>query len=128
MDNLTIIDNSFLVNNQANNLGEPPIMALSDVQLFPGLTKAVDGTTITIPVAALPGMSAAEVTAGDGRKLAYALMEGMAAQLVTAPEPPTQFTLTAGDPITSGPDTVSKTYVGTFTLAYTVNDVAPEPA
>lgn len=103
-------------------------MALTFTDLFPGLTKASDNTSITIPAADLEGLTAAEIGAGDGRKLAYALFQKMQSQLASDPSRSTRFTLTASDPTTVGPTTVRKTYSAAFTLDFSVSDVSNEPA
>lgn len=103
-------------------------------ELFPGYSS--DGTNITIPIASIEGLTAAEAhtTTGDWRSIflslcatAFIHYDGLAdADKPTAfmATPPTQY------PVTSGAleGTFKQTYSFVFYNIFTMPDVADEPA
>ena len=104
--------------------------AILPTALFPGYTS--DGTSVTIPLAALGGLSAAEADAatGDGRKVAFELAKNMHEKIqAMAPEVrPTQFITSESTPTGQGPNEVRKSYTLTFDVNIASVDVADEPA
>lgn len=104
--------------------------AILPTALFPGYTS--DGTSVTIPLAALGGMTAGEADAatGDGRKLAFELAKAMheRIQALAAEARPTQFLTSESTPTGQGANEVRKSYTLTFDVNITAADVANEPA
>lgn len=102
--------------------------------LWPSYTS--DGTNITIPIAALDGLTAAEAhtTTGDWRSIMLAICSTAYrhySELATA-DKPTMFTASMPtiSPVTSGTlaGTFRTTYSFVFNNEYCTPDVADEPA
>lgn len=97
---------------------------------LPGWSE--DGTNITLPIASLPELTAAEADAdtGDIRKVMYALMSKMQAVWDALPsaDRPTRMTLyhTASVDPTSG--IITHSFTATFKNSVSAQDVADEPA
>lgn len=86
--------------------------------LFSGYTS--DGTNITIPIASLSGLTAAEAnaTTGDGREVLRSIMitaTNAVSALPTA-DKPTKMTLTASNPQAISPEQQRQTYTASFTV------------
>lgn len=99
-------------------------------QLFSGIT--VTATEVTIPIAALPGVTQAEIaaTTGDGAVLMRGLVEGAyaAIQGITAADRPTRFTLTKGtQTITPGvANAIRQPYTAQFDITANSFEVVAE--
>lgn len=80
--------------------------------LIAGYTS--DGTNITIPLASLTGLSAAEAAAdtGDGREVIRVLLETVLAayNALTTEQRPTELTITRSNPTPQGPTSLRYTY------------------
>lgn len=91
-----------------------------------------DGTNITIPIASIPNLTAAEAhtTTGDIRKLLYHLEEFLNSQWVAegAAGQPAQMTLQKGQSLNPSNGQIVATYSRTFVLAAASIDVTAEPA
>lgn len=101
-------------------------MAISNTALFPGLTVANDGSSFTVPISALSGLTAAELQGSDGRKLAYAIISQMHEVMADDPSVSTMFSMVDTDPIAISPSQVQKSYTATFTLNFAVTDISDE--
>lgn len=107
--------------------------AVIPTQLFPGYTS--DGTTITIPLADLAGLTAAEANpaTGNGMEVLRTIIAKAEAQLLalTPTARPTRSTLTKAVPtIAVGqgiePGTLRQSYTATFDLTPTGLEPAAE--
>ena len=80
--------------------------------LFAGWTE--DGTNITLPIASLPELTAAEAdaTTGDSRKVIFAIMERLRIWFrdLAAADRPTKITVTRSDFSDPSNDTITYTY------------------
>lgn len=100
-------------------------------QLFPGYTS--DGTSITIPLAALAGLTAAEANAGTGNGMEVLRQIIEAAQTrVSALTPetrPTRSAITKAQPqIAVGTGIPSGTLRQAYTVSFDLTPTALEPA
>lgn len=104
--------------------------AIVPTQLLPNYSS--DGTNITIPIADLAGLVAAEAdpATGDGRKVAFELVKTMHENLQALDEAakPAQFLTSESTPTGQGPNEVRKSYTFTFDVNISAVDVADEPA
>ena len=108
-------------------------MQITPAEIFPGY--ASDGTTITIPLAALPGLAAAEAhpTTGNGMEVLRQILDktqGYVAGLAPTSKP-TKATITKGNPaIATGvgvvPGTLRQGYAVAFDLTPTALELASE--
>lgn len=105
-------------------------MNLSPGHWLPGYSA--DNTGITIPLAALPGLSAAEAnaTGGDVRKVARALMAALHAawSAEAAEDRPARMTLARSTYVDDDADTTTRTYTARFEVQVGEEEVAEEPA
>lgn len=103
-------------------------MDILPTDLFPGYTA--NGTAITIPLAALPGLLEAEAAAadGDGRKVAYELIKAIHAGIAALPvaERPNRFIASTGGLSLVDENTMSRVYQQTVYLGIGDVDVATE--
>jgi hypothetical protein len=105
-------------------------MDITPQQLFPGITS--DGTSITIPLTDLPGLSAAEAdaTTGDGRKVFYGIIEQshQALSALDAANRPQKMSLTKQQPAGVGVNQVRVPYGVSFDLTIDpdIIEVSPE--
>ena len=108
-------------------------MQVAPSEIFDGYTS--DGTTITIPLAALPGLTAAEANATTGnvmevsRQIVDRLHSGITALVPTAR--PTKAAVTKQNPsiatgATVSPGTLRQAYTLTFDLTPTALELASE--
>jgi hypothetical protein len=97
-------------------------------QLFPaiqniGATATSVSNGIFIPLAALPGLTAAEAdpTTGDGRELSRVLIEQITTAIgnLTAAEKPTKMTATRANPTGTGSNLITQSYTQTFQVTLT---------
>lgn len=100
-------------------------------QLFPGYTS--DGTSITIPLVALPGLTAAEANSSTGNAmeiLRTIIDKANAALIALTPETrPTRASLTKGQPsIAIGTGIASGTLRQTYTVSFDLTPTGLEPA
>lgn len=109
-------------------------VSIAPEDLWPGYTS--DTTSLTIPISALPGLTAAEAdaTTGDWRNVLLALVSSAYAHYAGLPDadrpqamqidPPQMY------PVTSGPleGTFRTTYSLVFFCEYAVPNVAGEPS
>lgn len=95
---------------------------------FAGLTD--DGTDITLPIASIPELSAAEIDAatGDIRKMLYAITELAWTKWNALPtaDRPAKMTINKSASVNATTGLVTNTYVFTFVNAITGQDVATE--
>lgn len=96
--------------------------------LFPGYDA--DATSITIPLSALSGLTAAEADAvtGDGRKVAYELTKAIAERLLAIPAAsrPTRMAATIGTLQGLTPTLARRSYTLSYDVDASGADVAPE--
>lgn len=92
---------------------------------------SVPSAGIFIPLASLPGLTAAEAnaTTGDGRKVAFELCRAIFANLEALPvaSRPSRFTITRGIPAGIDQTIVRQTYTLSFDIDFSGSDVANEP-
>lgn len=104
--------------------------AIVPTQILPNYES--DGTNITIPLATLSGLTAAEANpaTGDGRKVAFELVKAMHTNLqgLADAAKPAQFLTSESTPTGQGPNEVRKAYTFTFDVNISAVDVAEEPA
>lgn len=104
---------------------------ITPAQLFPGLTS--DGTSVTIPLADLPGLTAAEAapTTGDGRALSQALDDAVFSKItaLAANAKPTKMTATKASPtaVAGTNDQVRIGYTKTYDVQLVASSVALVP-
>lgn len=105
-------------------------MDITPTQLYPGYTT--DGTSITIPMTDLTGLSAPEADAatGDGRKVLYGLIQGAYEALMTldAANRPQKMSMNKTNPQAVGIDESRIGYTTTFDVQLdpSVIEVSPE--
>lgn len=89
-----------------------------------------DGTSITVPIATFPELTAAEAdgTTGDIRKIAFALAEKLyqAYNGTAAADRPTKMTITRASSVNDTTGDVTRTYTFRFTLVNTATEVKAE--
>jgi hypothetical protein len=94
-------------------------------EIFPGYST--DGTSITIPLADLPGLTAAEAddATGDGRKLAFELTKTIAEKYLAIPtaERPAGLSATIGTLQGLSATTARRSYSLAFDLDVAAADV-----
>lgn len=97
-------------------------------QVFPAIqvagATAVSATNaVIIPLAALPGLTAAEAdpVTGDGRELSRTLIEQITSAInaLAAVDRPTKMTATRANPTGTGANLVTQSYTQTFQVALT---------
>ena len=92
---------------------------------------SADSNGITIPLAALPGLSAAEAHAstGDVRKVARALLAALYAAYIGEAEAdrPAQMQLSRYTNVDESNDTTTRTYQARFNVAVAEEEVVDEP-
>ena len=93
---------------------------------------SADSSAITIPLASLPGLSAAEAhaTTGDIRKVARALMAALYGAWMgeETDDRPSRMRLSRSTSVDDLSDTTTRTYVSEFEVETEGEDVADEPA
>jgi hypothetical protein len=95
---------------------------------------AADSTAVTIPLAALPGLTAAEAhpTEGDAREVLRIILETYVSKIeqMQPANRPVYMTAQRGNLIGLSPSLVSRTYTITFheSVGATATSVRPEPA
>lgn len=100
--------------------------------LFTGWTE--DGTDITLPLADLPGLTAAEADAasGDGREIVRIFLNTVFTKIQALPsaDRPSKMTITRGNPTGVSASEIRQSYTVTFDLAISpVNvEMSDEPA
>lgn len=98
--------------------------------LLPGYTS--DGTNITIPLASLPGLTAAEAdaTTGDSREVIRAFMEQVYSHITALPaaDKPARVTVTKPNPTPQANSVLRQGYTINFDTTYTTTNLnmAPE--
>jgi hypothetical protein len=106
--------------------------AITPLQLFSGYNATA--TDITIPIASLIGLTAAEAdeTTGDGREVARAIIETITASYLALPvaNRPARMSATKANPQGTGVDQVNQVYGFTFSLSIAQGeaDLLAEPA
>ena len=93
---------------------------------FPGYTT--DGTSITIPLADLSGLIAAEADAatGDGRKVCFELVKQIQAAFAALPSAPGRMNATVGTPTGVSATVTRRSFQLTFDVDISDADVAAE--
>lgn len=93
---------------------------------FTGYTS--DGTSITIPLTALPGLTAAEAdtATGDGRKVAFELVKQLQSAYTQLDPTPGRMNATVGTPTGISPTVARRSYTLTFDVDISEADVAAE--
>jgi hypothetical protein len=93
---------------------------------FAGYTS--DGTSITIPLAALEGLTAAEADAatGDGRKVAFELVKQIRDGFAALDPAPGRMNVTVGTPTGVSASVVRRSFNLTFDVDIAEADVAAE--
>lgn len=89
-------------------------MKVTPTQLFP--SYVFDGNNITISLADLVGLDAAEAdaAAGNGASVVLALVDKIASALAALPQKPTKMTATKGSIAGIGPNRIRQPYNFTF--------------
>lgn len=91
---------------------------------------AEDGTTITVPIASFPEMTAIEAdgATGDIRKIIFALCQAAYAKYISLPasDRPTKMTITKNSNLDSATNILTSTFTVTFKNEILSQDVAPE--
>ncbi len=89
---------------------------------------STDGVDLTIPIADLPGLTAAEADAltGDGRKLAFELIKQIQAAYTQLDPTPGRMNATVGTPTGISPTVARRSYTLTFDVDISEADVAAE--
>lgn len=91
-----------------------------------------DATNITLPIASLAELTAAEAdgTTGDIRKVAFAILEALHAKWASldAADRPTKMTITKTASVNVTTGLVTNTYTVRFSCAIAEQDVEDEPA
>lgn len=92
---------------------------------------SADSNEITIPLAALPGLSSAEADAstGDIRKVARAIIAALHAAYIDEAEAdrPTQMQLSRYTNVDENNNTTTRTYQARFNVAVAAEEVVDEP-
>jgi len=105
--------------------------AISPTNIFSGYSA--DATAITIPLAALPGLTTAEAhaTTGDGRELLRIILEKYfsAIEGMQAANRPVSMSISRGNLNGLSPTTISRTYTLTFkeSVGATSTSILAEP-
>lgn len=111
-------------------------MSILPTAILPNYAYLDSGETapaagIFVPLASLPGLTAAEAnaTTGDGRKVAFELCRAMFSNLEALPAAnrPARFTITRGIPAGIDQTIVRQTYTLSFDIDFSGADVANEP-
>lgn len=91
-----------------------------------------DGTNITLPIASVPQLTAAEADAatGDSRKLIYALIHQIekAFNEITLADRPTKLAITKSADVVISPTELARNYQFTFYITPSVYEVTDEPS
>lgn len=102
---------------------------LSPSHWLPGYSA--DSSAVTVPLAALPGLSAAEAhaTTGDIRKVARAVLAALWAAWLgeETADRPQRMQLSRGTSVDDLTETTTRTYTATFRVATTGEEVVDEP-
>lgn len=89
-----------------------------------------NGTTISVPIASFPEMTADEAdgTTGDIRKVLYAICEKLWTEWAERAigDLPTKMTISRSSTVNEATDAITKRYTFTFVTAATSTEVAPE--
>jgi len=89
-----------------------------------------DGTTISLPIASLPQLTAAEAdaTTGDIRKIVFALVDALqqAYAGLAAADKPSKLTITRATSVNDTDGTIRRTYSFEFELEAVAEEVADE--
>lgn len=103
------------------------VFLMLPTEIFPGYTT--DGTSITIPLADMPGLTAAEADdlTGDGRKLAFELTRTIAEAYLAIPtaDRPVGLSATIGTLQGLSATTARRQYSLSFDLDVSASDVIP---
>jgi hypothetical protein len=105
--------------------------AISPTAIFSGYTATA--TDITIPLAALPGLTTAEAngTTGDARELLRILLEKYFSTIeaMTAANRPIHMTFTRGNVVGVSPNAINRSYSITFreSVSPTATSLTAEP-
>lgn len=105
-------------------------MAFNDLptQLFPGMSE--DGTDITLPLAAIPQVTAAEADAASGslRKLWFGMCDRVKTwwYALDAADRPTKMTVSTSSSTNEATGQVTKTYVFQFVTEVSGEEVVDE--
>lgn len=96
---------------------------------FPNYDHDATNAALVIPVASLPGLTAAEASesAGDGRKVCYELVKKIQQQYAAMVTKPAGMNATIGTPTGVSPGVIRQTFTLTFDLAVGDADLTPEP-
>lgn len=91
---------------------------------------AEDATNITVPIASFPEMTAAEAdgTAGDIRKIIFAVCQAAYAKFISLPasDRPTKMVIAKNSSLDSATNVLTSTFTFTFKNEILSQDVAPE--
>lgn len=93
---------------------------------LPGYTS--DGTSVTIPLTALPGLTATEADAatGDGRKVSFEIIKALQSGYAGLTPAPARMNATIATPTGVNATTVRRGYTFQFEVDIADADVAPE--
>jgi hypothetical protein len=95
---------------------------------FPNWSE--DGTTITVPIATFPELTAVEAdgTTGDIRKIIYAMVQASYAKFISLPvaDRPTKMVVEKRSTLDAATNILTSVYTFTFKNEILSQDVAPE--